>query len=258
MKFYLGTHVPRWLHYPQFDGVPLFISARRLRDQKTWPRAKTSWALDSGGFTELSMYGKWTVSPREYVSDVRRWFAMIGPADWCAPQDWMCEPAMLEKTGKTVREHQRLTVANFLELRDLAPELPFAPVLQGWEWEDYMRHADDYTAAGVNLAALDTVGVGSVCRRQATGMAEELMRELHTRGIRAHGFGFKLDGLKRCAKHMHSSDSMAWSLQARKGVPLPGCTHRSCANCSRYALHWRQKILRAVECGEAVDQLTLW
>ena len=45
--------------------------------------------------------------------------------------DWMCEPAMLARTGLTVAEHQAGTVANYLELRAAAPELPFIPVLQG-------------------------------------------------------------------------------------------------------------------------------
>ncbi len=249
MDFYLGTHVPRWLSLPRFAGVPLFVSARRLRDQRTWKPAATRWALDSGGFTELTMHGRWTVTPAQYVADARRWFAQIGPADWCAPQDWMCEPHMLEKTGKTVREHQELTVANYLVLRALAPELPFAPVLQGWRYADYMRHVEDYRAAGVDLAALPVVGVGSVCRRQDTGMAEELMHDLYGVGIKAHGFGFKLKGLARCARWMHSSDSMAWSFQARRSPPLPGCPHRSCANCARYALEWRGKVARAVAVG---------
>lgn len=259
MRFYLGTHVPRWLSRPEFTGVPLFVSARRLRDQRRWRPAVTRWALDSGGFTELTMYGRWTVTTAQYVADVRRWFAMIGPAEWCAPQDWMCEPHMIEKTGLSVAEHQQRTVANYLELRALAPELPFVPVLQGWEWEDYMRHIEDYRVAGVGLADLPVVGVGSVCRRQATGMAEELMRELHARGIKAHGFGFKIDGLRRCAKYMASADSMAWSLQARRGESLPGCTHRKCANCHLYALRWYAKVQRAIAEGERpTKQPSLW
>jgi hypothetical protein len=259
VRFYLGTHVPRWMGYPEFAGVPLFISARRLRDQKRWKPAGAPWALDSGGFTELSMHGRWTVTAGEYVADVRRWFDMIGPAEWCAPQDWMCEPHMVAKTGLSVAEHQRRTVANYLELRARAPDLPFVPVLQGWAFEDYTRHIEDYRDAGVDLAALPLVGVGSVCRRQATGMAESLMRELHGRGIRAHGFGFKIDGLRRCAKYMASADSMAWSRQARWSAPLPGCTHKSCANCKRYAIQWRGKVLAAVAEGSRFDpQLCLW
>ena len=51
---------------------------------------------------------------------------------WAAPQDWMCEPAIIAKTGLAVVEHQRRTVTNFLELQALAPDLPFIPVLHGW------------------------------------------------------------------------------------------------------------------------------
>ena len=57
----------------------------------------------------------------------------------------MCEPFMLAKTGLTVAEHQARTVANYLELRSLAPELPFVPVLQGWSL--------DVTAASSSTSA---------------------------------------------------------------------------------------------------------
>ncbi|MGW4241176.1 deazapurine DNA modification protein DpdA family protein [Nocardia sp. NPDC004722] len=46
MKFYLGTHQPHWL---ALTDVPLFISDVRLRDRKTFPRARGEWGLDSGG-----------------------------------------------------------------------------------------------------------------------------------------------------------------------------------------------------------------
>ena len=51
----------------------------------------------------------------------------------------MCEPFILEKTELPVEEHQRRTVPNFLHLKELAPDLPFAPVLQGWTLEDHLR-----------------------------------------------------------------------------------------------------------------------
>jgi hypothetical protein len=59
-RFWLGTHMPHWLR--EVD-VPLFISRNRLTRYKTLPRAIGPWALDSGGFTELQRYGRWTVSP---------------------------------------------------------------------------------------------------------------------------------------------------------------------------------------------------
>lgn len=53
MTFFLGTHKPHWLRMP--DSPPLFVSRHRLADYKTPPVATTAWALDSGGFTELSI-----------------------------------------------------------------------------------------------------------------------------------------------------------------------------------------------------------
>ncbi len=50
--------------------------------------------------------------------------------DW-APMDWMCEPAMLARTGLTVEDHQRRTSANFLELRERGPELHTSQLLRG-------------------------------------------------------------------------------------------------------------------------------
>lgn len=252
MKFYLGTHQPRWLNWPEFEGVPLFVSAIRLRTQKRWPKAVTRWALDSGGFSALNKHGRWDITPEQYVADVRRWFDQIGPADWVAPMDWMCEPFVLAKTGNTVRGHQHLTVESVVTLRKLAPELPIVPVLQGWEFDEYLEHIHMYGAAGIDLTAEPLVGVGSVCRRQDTTMAEELMRELHGRGIKTHGFGFKLKGLTKCAKYMTSSDSLAWSYSARKNPPLPGCTHAKCNNCDVFARTWRLKALRCATQGEAL------
>lgn len=252
MRFYLGT--PQPVHLARTD-VPLFVSRRSLVRYKTPPKARGAWILDSGGFTELSTYGRWTVTAEQYVDEVRRWRGEVGGLERAAPQDWMAEPWIVQKTGLSVAEHQRRTVENFLTLRRLAPELPFFPVIQGWRWEDYLRCVGMYKAAGVDLAAEPLVGVGSVCRRQQTGMAEDLMRELWGRGIRTHGFGFKLAGLRRAARYMASADSMAWSYQARRTkIPRPECKHRQCANCLRYALWWREKVLRAVDGASAVEQ----
>jgi hypothetical protein len=157
--------MPHWL--AELD-VPLFASHRRLAGRRTLPRARTGWALDSGGFNELSMFGGWRTAAEDYVAAVRRYATENGNLEWAAPMDWMCEPVMLAKTGLDVPDHQRRTVDNFLRLRDLAPDLPFIPVIQGWGIEDYLRCIDLYAAAGIDLMTYPTVGLGSVCRRQAT------------------------------------------------------------------------------------------
>jgi hypothetical protein len=238
MQFFLGTHQPAWLGR---TSVPLFVSRRRLTGRKALPRAAGPWALDSGGFSELSLHGGWTVTPRAYAAEVRRFAAEIGGLQWAAPQDWMCEPVMLAKTGRSVAAHQRLTVRNYLDLREIAPDLPWVPVLQGWEPDDYRHCVDLYAAAGVDLAALPLVGLGSVCRRQHTRTAARVVERLQP--LRLHAFGFKLTGLAAVAPLLASADSMAWSLAARRRPALPGCSHRNCANCLRYALEWQRRVL---------------
>jgi hypothetical protein len=248
VRFYLGTHLPNWLGKVT---IPLFVSRRTLAPRRTLPRALGPWALDSGGFTELSMHGRWTVPATQYVAEVRRFRDEIGGMEWAAPRDWMCEPAMLRRTGLSVIEHQRRTVSDLLELRALAPDLPFIPVLQGWhEWQ-YLEHLEAYTRAGVDLTKEPLVGLGSVCRRQGMAEATRIVRRLALSGLRIHGFGFKLTGLERCSRWMAGSDSLAWSYNARRNPPLPGCPHRNCTNCLRRALWWRHKALAAIKAGQA-------
>lgn len=247
MRFFLGTHQVDWLSR---TDVPLFVSARRLRRRRALPRALGPWALDSGGFSELSLHGRWITSAADYAAEAARWQDEIGGLVWAAAQDWMCEPAILARTGLTVSEHQRRTIASYRDLIARRPQIPWVPVVQGYARADYLRCVDLYRAAGIDLAALPTVGVGSVCRRQATAEAGEVIRDLAGLGLRVHAFGFKVDGLKRCAQYLASADSMAWSACARREAPLPGCRHGksgrgNCANCIRYALAWRAKVLQA-------------
>lgn len=240
--FYLGTHEPAWLG--RVD-VPLFISRRRLHRVKKKPlRALGRWALDSGGFTELSMFGEWTVEPKAYAAEVREAGQRFGNLDWAAPQDWMCEPPILVKTGRTVAEHQRLTVENFLELRSIAPDLPIIPVLQGWTPGDYLDCIALYARAGVSLLE-STVGVGTVCRRQGTDDAVSIIGAISSAvpGIRLHGFGFKAQGIQLASKTMASADSLAWSFNARKNPPIEGHAHQHCSNCAEWALRWRDRVL---------------
>lgn len=243
MRFYLGTHHPAWLWNGTLTDVPLFVSRRALGLKRPKP-ATTPWALDSGGFSELSLYGEWRTTVPEYVDYVRRCSEMVGKLEWAAPMDWMVEPFMLTRTGLTLREHQRRTVENFIELREQVDEV--IPVLQGWTQDDYEACLGLYDRAGVDLRAEPLVGVGSVCRRQGTEEADAIFSMLSGEGLRLHGFGVKLTGLGRFGHKLESSDSLAWSYRARRSAPLPGCVgHKNCANCQRFALRWRQQVLEA-------------
>jgi len=209
------------------------------------PVALGPWALDSGGFTQLNLHGKWTISEQEYVDAVHRYANEIGNLEWASPQDHMCEPFITAKTGKSVREHQELTVQNYLDLTAMAPELPFVPVLQGWELDDYLVCLDLYAQAGVDLRSAQTVGVGSVCRRQNTDDIGHIMKMLQGEGLKLHGYGVKGAGLQKYSEYLYSADSMAWSFGARwNKVRLPQCEHPGmCNNCLAYALVWREEVL---------------
>lgn len=239
MKFYLGTHLPHWLGQV---GVPLFVSHRRLRDRKTLPEARVGWALDSGGFTELSMHGEWETTHDGYIASVRRYAEQIGRLEWAAPQDWMCEPHVLAQTGLTVAEHQKRTIASYCGLVADAPDLPWVPVLQGWAERDYIDHIGQYADAGVDLSALPLVGIGSVCRRQGTDVIARILSRVSAHGIELHGFGVKTQGLAKAAPYLSSADSMAWSTAGRYDR-LPGHTHGNCANCVEYAMRWRDRVV---------------
>jgi hypothetical protein len=240
--FYLGTHQPHWLWTAQF---PLFVSHRQLaRRRGPLSPAASRWALDSGGFTELSLHGRWVTPAGAYAEAADRYSRQLGRLDFAAPQDWMCEPAIVARTGLTVREHQERTVASYLELRALAPHLPVIPVVQGWHLADYLACVDLYRAAGVDLTRLPLTGLGSVCRRQSTGQIAVIVTTLASLGLRLHGFGIKTTGLHLYGHLLASADSMAWSYAARRAPALPGCTgHRNCANCLTYATRWRDRIL---------------
>jgi hypothetical protein len=159
----------------------------------------------------------------------------------------MCEPSILERTGLTVAEHQARTVDNFLRLRQILGPLVI-PVLQGWEPDDYLRCADLYDVAGVELDLETFVGVGSVVRGPAAITA--VLRALDPLELRLHGFGIKGRVLEVVASMLVSADSTAWSLNARYNRPLPGCDHRHCTNCMRYALWWRRKLGPMIEQGD--------
>ena len=160
----------------------------------------------------------------------------------------MCEGPVLARTGLTVAEHQRRTVDNFCELHDLwdgKNDSPYMPILQGWQPDDYLRCIDVYSARGINLNEYPIVGVGSVCRRQATAQIDAVFSSIlrHYPDMLLHAFGVKAGGLKIYGNKLYTADSMAWSYQARREPPLAGHTHSSCANCLEYALKWRQRVL---------------
>lgn len=244
MRLYLGTHEPTWIgRSPQ----PLFVSLERSGRFGRRP-ARAGWALDSGGYTRLHK-GGWTTTPAQYLDAVYALADRCPGLEWCAPQDWMCEPTALAATGLTVAEHQRRTVDNYAALHELDDRRLVIPVLQGWAPGDHEQCLDLYTAAGFDLTAADRVGVGTICRRQNTTEIARIIRTLAAEGLNLHGFGVKAGGLVRYGHLLASADSLAWSyrgaMAARHGEGrlCAGGSHASCANCYEWAHTWHARVL---------------
>ncbi|GAB4590115.1 deazapurine DNA modification protein DpdA family protein [Nocardia sp. IFM 10818] len=280
-RFYLGSNNPAWLARA---GVPLCISDVRLERRVRLPRAVAPWMLDSGAFSRLQYSGRWTITAAEYADRVRRYRDTIGLLAVVSPMDEMCErPVIYGGTydGQTfvgtrqfidprgrlsydelVAVHQHRTVENLCELRAIAPDLDFIPVLQGFTLAQYLRCIDFYRQAGIDLTREPLVGLGSICRRQNTAEIHRIVWAVRARGVhRLHGYGIKIVGLRRYGHLLTSADSVSWSLHLRrKGRPVCGQPHprgaKTCTNCLPAALDWYHA--RIAELSTATPELAYW
>ncbi|WP_157837168.1 DUF7221 family queuine tRNA-ribosyltransferase-like protein [Geminisphaera colitermitum] len=193
----------------------VMVSVNRLRTRKS-PFRVNSWMMDSGAFTELTTHGRYRHEPEDYADQVRRW-SSNGTLLAAATQDYMCEPFVLAITGKSVAEHQALTIERYVCLRELVGSVYLLPVLQGFAVPDYVSHVKQY---GKLLAHGAWVGVGSVCKRNVEpGVVEDILLAIKRErpDLRLHGFGLKIEALRNPSVRelLHSSDSMAWSFDGR-------------------------------------------
>ena len=201
----MAEHIPRAM-----------ISVNRLLRRRS-PFGASDWIMDSGAFSRITG-GRGHLPVGEYAAEIRRW-RECGNLQAAVAQDWMCEPFVLAVTRLTVRQHQEASTRNYLELREaLGGEVHVMPVIQGFEPGEYAEHTRDLSA---HLEEGCWAGVGSVCRRQGRPLevARVLSAILSVRpDLRLHGFGIKATALgdASVALRLHSADSMAWSLAARR------------------------------------------
>jgi hypothetical protein len=213
MKFYIGLHQPS--HASHFERA--FISINRVHGRQK-SIASREWILDSGAFTEISKHGEYRHLPWSYAHEVSR-LASINPGLIAAvSQDYMCEPHILERTGLSIADHQRLTIRRYDELRSLVRNVYLMPVLQGYALADYLSHVDQY---GDRLSSGAYVGVGSICKRNANmQQIEAVLGAIISKrpDLKLHGFGLKITALMSGVVRdcLFSADSMAWSFAARR------------------------------------------
>ncbi len=215
MRFFTGLHQPSDAQH--FDAS--FVSVNRLRNRKSSFKVG-DWIMDSGAFTTIAKHGGYPLPVEDYAADIK---AICGRQEHgnllaVVAQDYMCEAWMLEKTGLTVADHQRLTIERYDALLSCKPPVYVMPVLQGYSSKEYIEHLRAY---GDRLPHGAWVGVGSVCKRNTDICA--IWKVLSTikderPDLRLHGFGLKTTSLVNpiIRSLLWSADSMAWSFAARR------------------------------------------
>jgi len=281
--FFAGAPNPAFL---ERTTKPLFVAMTALARYKRFPaRALLAsgepapCAIDGGVFDFMRKHGRLPFEVPQYADLARRACAEVGGVVRVASLDLMCEANILAKTGMTVRRHQALTNENIAALRELAPEVPWMFTLQGDTYDDYIEHLEQAERDGFDLRSEFLVGLGSICRRQKTKMAERLVRDLVAYGIRLHLLGFKVTGLRnfadllgdvqettmqpRASGHgeVGSYDTQADNLAARmRDLLHPDCErrlretgkgHKNCASCLPYILMMREQRLAELADAQA-------
>lgn len=158
-------------------------------------------------------WGDYRYSPAEYVDWLDRW-----SPNWAATMDYCCEPDI----NGIVRERQDRTTIMALrfwaEYRDVP--WPWVPTIQGWEPEDYRRHAREMSPliremqAHYQPASGWRVGVGTLCRRASTGQIRDVVSAVREElpGVPLHLWGLKLGAIQAgLPDGVASVDSAAWN-----------------------------------------------
>lgn len=215
MRFFVGLHQPSDAqHFPAS-----FVSVNRLRKRKS-SFVVGDWIMDSGAFTTIAKHGGYPLPVSDYADEIKSVVRRQQHGNLMAAvaQDYMCEARMLEKTGLTIGEHQRLTIERYDQLVSANTGVYIMPVLQGYSSKEYVWHLRAY---GDWLPHGAWVGVGSVCKRNGDPCA--IWKVLQTikderPDLRLHGFGLKTTSLESPIIRglLWSADSMAWSFAARR------------------------------------------
>lgn len=212
-RFYVGLHQPSDAHH--FTRCCIHIG-RLERRRKSLDCQEL--LIDSQAFMKLKLHGRYPESPEAYAGKVER-AAQLAQRVTAVTEDYMCEPFVLNRTGLTLADHQRLTIERYDAIRAaLDSRIELMPVLQGYHPREYVDHIRQY---GRRLPFGAWVGVGSVCKRNSDPAAIRavlLAIKAERPDLRLHGFGVKRTALASPTVRalLWSADSMAWSLNARK------------------------------------------
>lgn len=154
--------------------------------------------------------GEYGTTDRKYLEFIQEY-----EPEYFALRDYPCEPDVLEKNGRTVRDHLEATTERHRNLLGLLPEYQIkgqpVSVVQGWKLDDYLEHLKMLKQ---NDLLTDYVAIGSVCRRNQDTEIRKIVNEIHGKigDRKLHAFGVKANILrfKEMRQKLDSADSMAY------------------------------------------------
>ncbi|AFH22355.1 hypothetical protein OSG_eHP23_00130 [environmental Halophage eHP-23] len=213
--------------------------------------------IDSGGYSFMLGKGEYATTDRKYLEFVEK-----HQPELFALRDYPCEPDVLEKNGRTVRDHLEATTEKHRNLLALLPEFGIksqpVSVVQGWKLEDYLEHLEMLKQHDL---LTDYVAIGSVCRRNQDEEIRRIINEVHKRigDRKLHAFGVKSNILRfqEMQDKLDSADSMAYEHSEQFGQRVSGTERKSFRDSALAYLKFKKNINSMLNSSKSEKQTTL-
>jgi hypothetical protein len=224
MKYYIGfdwnANRRKTNKYPYcFLSVAVNYSYHQYKKLSGWTinNAKDI-MLDSGGFSFLNRFGDYPFGVDTFVD----WYQMMMDANnkkisFISTPDYPCEEE-ITRTCKLKTNYERIiaTVDKAVECYDKHPDVPWMPVIQGYEPSEYEMCLSLYRCKGIKPKKF---AVGSMCRRTNIKKIEYHIKNLIEYGLKEeiHIFGLCIRGMKSkyLFDNVDSCDSVAYTYNCK-------------------------------------------
>lgn len=202
----------------KYGSVRHHLPTPRLSEQVT------ERAADCGGFVATFKWRDYPYTPAQYVHWLRSW-----RPQWAATMDYCCEDEITSGRPGVVRERQQKTTEMAWRFwQNYQESWTWVPTIQGWQIEDYQRHATEMKPLIQEMQAVYgtesawRVGIGTLCRRASVQMIHDVVRTVSSilPGVPLHLWGIKLGALQSpvaLPECVVSVDSAAWNGLFRTG-----------------------------------------
>ena len=212
--------------------------------------------IDSGGYSFMLGKGEYETTNREYLEFIEK-----HQPELFALRDYPCEPNVLKKHDRTVKDHQKMTIAKHKELLELMKEYDIdskpLSVIQGWRIEDYLNHIERIKKQDL---ITEHIGIGSICRRGHDEEIRKIILEIDKtlpEHCKIHAFGVKSNVLRflDVCKVLYSADSMAYEYSEMYGKRVSGTNSKTFRDSTMAYLKFKKEINLMIKSNESQSSL---